>query len=100
MWSSQEAAQYIRTLKAYENKGKNNLTGLSKATTVREQAVEALSSVRTIQKRDADRLLDRYGSIEDIITEPDYRAFEQLNNLSRTKTTVLTQTFKGPLLTN
>ena len=69
VWSFQEAAMYLRTLKAYEAKGKNQLNGISKATTVREQAIEALSSIRKIQKRDADRLLDRCGSIESIIME-------------------------------
>ena len=48
VWSSAEAAQYLRTMKAYENRGKKQLAGLSQATTVREQAVEVLASIRTV----------------------------------------------------
>lgn len=43
VWSFAEAAQYIRTLKAYENRSKTQLTGLSKAITMMEQAAESLS---------------------------------------------------------
>ena len=36
VWSFAEAAQYIRTLKAYENRSKTQLTGMSKATSMLE----------------------------------------------------------------
>ena len=98
-WSFMEAAQYIRTLKAYENRGKNTLTGLSKASTVREQSAEALCFHKTISKRDADRLLDRYGSVSEIIKEPDYRQFQEIASMGKKKVDVLTQGFKGQLLT-
>ena len=91
MWSLAEASQYIRTLKAYENRTKNQLNGLSKASTIMEQAIESLSCPQMkVQKRDAEKLLDKYGSLHEIIMQPDYSEFEQIDGIGKTKVERLT----------
>ena len=63
VWSFKEAGMYIRTLKAYENKNSTTIQGRSLAVTPMEQSSEVLSSIRRVNKTDAGKLLNTYGSL-------------------------------------
>mmetsp|Transcript_36783 Transcript_36783/g.35515 ORF Transcript_36783/g.35515 Transcript_36783/m.35515 type:complete len:84 (-) Transcript_36783:62-313(-) len=80
-WSFDEAAKYIQTLKAYENKSQSILEGKNVPGTHMEQATEALSSIRRINKRDAQKLLLNYGSLQDIILHDNYNDFMDIDGI-------------------
>ncbi len=48
-----------------------------------------------IQKRDAEKLLDRFGSLQEIILLNDYSSLEQIQGIGKTKVERMTHTFKG-----
>ena len=59
-WSYVEAAQYIQTLKSYENKTQTLLEGkftFQQQVSHIDQAIEVLSSIRRVNKTDARNLL-------------------------------------------
>lgn len=96
-WSFEEAGQYLRTLKAYENRAKTTLQGKSQAETPSAKAVELLSSVRRINNKDAVRLLGAYGSLSDIACAEDYNQFINLEGIAQAKVESLTACFKGSI---
>ncbi|XP_015604296.1 DNA excision repair protein ERCC-1 isoform X2 [Cephus cinctus] len=65
-WNAEEAGKVIETYKCYENKPpdmimeRNNLDP-------REKLVNALTSVRSVNKTDATNLLSNFGTLSDII---------------------------------
>ena len=65
-----------------------------------EQGVELLSSIRKINKRDAERLLANYGSINDIVMAPDYRDFTNLDGIAEAKIESLLACFRGKIQSN
>ena len=75
-WSYDEAAQYIQTLKAYENKTQTLLEGKPQQQASHlDQAVEVLASIRRVNKTDAKNLMGMYGSVEAVVTAPDFDEF-------------------------
>ena len=48
-----------------------------------------------INKSDAERLLDRYGSLNDIIICNDYTKFLEIPGIGQTKVDCMTHAFKG-----
>ena len=71
----------MRTLKQYENRAKTTLEGKSQAETPAARAVELLSSVRTVNQKDASKLLETYGSLNDVICTEDYTDFLNLDGI-------------------
>ena len=62
--------------------------------TANEKAQEVLGSVRRLAAKDADALLNSYGSLKDIILAEDYKEFGEINGISDAKIESLTACFK------
>jgi ERCC4-type nuclease len=63
-----------------------------------EQAVEALSSIKSISKSDAQQLMQRYGgSIKRIVKCEDYSEFLRIKGMGRNKMEKLIACFRGKL---
>ena len=95
-WSSEEWAKYIQIFKAYENKGTNILEENKKNKSYNDLAIDALTNIKSINKKDAKKLLENYGSIADIINA-DYDDFINLEGIGPTKVEALKQCFSGKI---
>jgi len=68
-WSLHEAARYLETFKAYENKGPEMIQQrLSHSP--KERAIELLSSIKSINKSDAANLLRSFGTLARVMQAP------------------------------
>ena len=111
-WSDVEAAQYLYTLKTYEQKGDSLLQGKNSANSLNKKllqewggdeqethlghSTEVLSSIRRITKKDAKNLMENYGSIQRIVECKDYADFIAIDGIGNAKVDSLLQCFKGP----
>ena len=57
--------------------------------------VDALSSIPTINKTDAKRLLNTYGCVKDIVGVKDYDEFLDIEGIGQRKVDILSIAFKG-----
>ena len=96
-WSFDEAAKYIQIFKSYENKGTNLLQENKKGKTHEDLAIDSLTSIKSIQKKDAKNLLNKYGSIAKVVKEKNYNDFQQIEGIGSTKVECLIQCFKGKI---
>ena len=96
-WSTDESAKYIQIFKQYENKGTGLLEENKKNKTHEDLAIDTMTSVKSITKKDAQNLLKTYGSIAKIIQVKDYKDFLQIDGIGKTKVDCLTQAFRGKL---
>ena len=98
-WSFEEAAQYIQTMKSYENKTQTLLEGkfpmMQAQQTHLEQASEALTNIRRINKTDAKNLLQNYGSLKAVIEADNYEEFLNIDGIGQQKIETLSHCFKG-----
>lgn len=111
-WSDLEAQQYIHTFKTYESKGDTLLQGKNDANSINRKlmqewkgdqqqthnglATEVISSIRRINKTDAKKLMDTYGSVKKIVECKDYSEFIQIDGIGQSKVESLTSCFRGP----
>uniref|UniRef100_A0A5S6QQ21 ERCC1-like central domain-containing protein n=1 Tax=Trichuris muris TaxID=70415 RepID=A0A5S6QQ21_TRIMR len=65
-WSAEEVGELIEAYKIYENKPAEFLMAKSEATDRRSRAVELLTSIKALNKSDAEALLDMFGSLRRI----------------------------------
>lgn len=65
-WSAEEAGRIIDTYKAYEHKSAE-LIQTQQAGSAHAQVVEALTTVRSVNKSDAAALLASFGSLEKVV---------------------------------
>ncbi|OXU28270.1 hypothetical protein TSAR_010961 [Trichomalopsis sarcophagae] len=68
-WSAEEAGKIIETYKAYENKPPDMIMERSD-TAPHQKLINALTTVRSVNKTDAMTLLSTFGTFKDIIETP------------------------------
>lgn len=70
-WSNREAARYIETFKAYENKSPDIIRERPKES-YKQIAVECLTTIRYISTTNANNLIKNYGTMKNILlTSPE-----------------------------
>lgn len=67
-FSYEEGASYIEQFLKFQGSGTSILTGYDKHKTHTEKCIDILSSIPTITKNDAKKLLTKYGSIAEVIS--------------------------------
>jgi ERCC4-type nuclease len=55
---------------------------LSKATTFQDQSVEVLTSVRRVTKEDAERLLQTFGGLQEVVLTNDSSKFTYIDKIA------------------
>eukprot|EP00056_Hartaetosiga_gracilis_P012130 m.190815 g.190815 ORF g.190815 m.190815 type:complete len:117 (+) comp13643_c1_seq5:2929-3279(+) len=68
-WSSKEVGRYIETYKAYENKSSDSLKEHVEKDYV-AQFTKAVTSIRTVTKRDAVTLMTTFGDFKNVVFAP------------------------------
>lgn len=66
-WTEEEAARYLETFKAYENKDAS-LIQKKKDMTFSEQVADTLGCIRSVNKTDAVTLLSQFGNVKSIMS--------------------------------
>mmetsp|Transcript_17877 Transcript_17877/g.17612 ORF Transcript_17877/g.17612 Transcript_17877/m.17612 type:complete len:167 (+) Transcript_17877:99-599(+) len=89
-WSQDECAKYIQIIRTYQNKGTSLLEENKKHKTQEDLAIDSLTSIKSITKRDAKTLLKNYGSIAEII-KADHDEFINHEGIGKTKVDNLKQ---------
>ena len=67
-WSEEEAARYLETVKAFDGKDPNTVIGKHEPKTHIEKVVHALCSVPSVNKTDANQLLNQFGTFQRLAT--------------------------------
>lgn len=60
-----------------------------------EQAIDALASIRKVNKTDAKNLLQCYGSLREVIQAENYEEFLNIDGIGQQKIDTITHCFKG-----
>lgn len=68
-WSDEEAARYLETFKAYENRDSSSIQKREKDTFA-EQIADVLSTVRSINRTDSSQLLSQFCTLKSLISAP------------------------------
>ena len=68
-WSSEEAARYLETLKAFEGKDATSIQRREQ-TNFSDQIGDVLCAVRSVNKTDATQLISQFGSLQKLMAAP------------------------------
>ncbi|CDW89863.1 UNKNOWN [Stylonychia lemnae] len=93
--SFDEVGNYLNVLKQYYKKDQKFLKENTKRLTQAQMAFEALVSIRGLNKNDVNRLLKRYGTVQNVILADDYSRFMELDGIGSLKVDRLTTCFRG-----
>jgi ERCC4-type nuclease len=83
----------------FQSSGTAILTGYDKHKTHSEKCIDILSSIPTITKNDAKKLLNKYGSIAEVISA-EISEFREIEGFGAKKVQVLKEVFTSSLIPN
>lgn len=93
-WSNEEAARYIESYKIFENKPPDTIMERISLPSL-QSGIECLTSIKKINKTDASTLINRYGSLEQII-KADKPGLSLVPGMGTTKVNKLYSVFHEP----
>ncbi|KEJ83137.1 Excision repair enzyme ERCC-1 [Oxytricha trifallax] len=94
-FSFQEVSNYLNVYKQFQAYDQKYLRENTKKLSHSQLATDAITSIRGINKNDAQKLFRKYGTVQEIVLAKDYSRFLELDGIGKTKVDRLINCFRG-----